>query len=375
MLTVTGIIRYSIVGGFFTGVLLLAGCGSGSDEDEAGTLVLSDDSYTVLENAGALSITVNRLNGSSGVVSVHFATQDDTALAGVDYVAADETLTFIEGETSKQISLTIKDNDIINSDKTFRVELSDPTGGALLSIPNSADVTILDEESIKIYDFESLGLGNIIGQDGWVETVANATIVNDFLVNGTQVVRPNVISGLAGDTELTRVNDVNFNYPAFIRNGEAEIWFDATGDDNAVFSLGWDINNDGFLSADDDEIGVPFGIWERQFSIFTGNSLIVRAGVADLGDGNDPTHWYRMRLRIDFAANSGNGSASFSYMNLSTRDASFTDVPGLQDLNLKLLFNNAPDEAEWDAMFLKLRVDATNIPKVDNLIPNFPINP
>lgn len=373
MLTITRILRLSITVGLLLGILLLTACGGG--DDDPGSLVLSDASYIVMENAGSMSITVNRIFGSSGVVSVDYATVEGTALAGVDYVAAIGTLTFLDGVTSQSFSITINDNNFINDDKTFSLVLSNPTGGAALGLPNDADVTILDDESRQIYDFESLGIGIINGQDNWVETVTNATIVNDILVNGTQVVRPNVISGLAGDTELTRVNDVNFSYNAFSSGGQAEIWFDATGDDNAVFALGQDINNDGILSAGDDEVGVPFGIWERQFSIFTGNSLIVRAGVADLGAGNLATDWYRMRLRIDFAANSGDGSASLSYMNLTNGDASFTDIPGLQDLNLKLVFNGAPDEADWDAMFLKLRVDATNIPKVDNLIPNFPINP
>ncbi len=373
MLTIRRIIHLSTILGLIAGILLFAGCGS--DSDDPGTLVLSEGSYTVLENDGSLSITVNRVSGSSGTVTVDYATQEDTALAGVDYVSALGTLTFNDGVTSQNFSISIIDNAVSNADKTFQLELSNPTGGALLSSPSDAGVTILDDESLSIYDFESLGLGNINGQDNWVEAVTNATIVNDTLANGTQVVRPNVISGLAGDTELTRVNDVNFNYPAFPSGGEAEIWFDATGDDNAVFALGQDINNDGVLTTADDEIGVPFGIWERQFSIFTGNSLIVRAGVADLGTNNLATDWYRMRLRIDFGANSGDGSASLAYMNLTNGEANFTDIPGLQDLNLKLVFNGAPDEADWDAMFLKLRVDATNIPKVDNLIPNFPINP
>ena len=97
--------------------------------------------------------------------------------------------------------------------------------------------------------------------------------------------------------------------------------------------------------------------------------------MADLGTGNEATHWYRLRLRLDFDANGGDGSASLAYMNLTNGETSFTDIPTLQDLNVRLILNGAPDQADWNAMFLKLRVDATNIPKVDNLIPNIPVNP
>jgi len=346
--------------------LLTAGCGGG-DSDEAGSLVFSDDSYIVLENVGSLSISVNRIYGSTGTVTVEYATQG--------YALAFGTLTFLDGVTSRTISIPISNNYVVNDDETFNLILSNPLGGASLGIPSIASVTILDDESLPIYDFEALNLGDINGRDNWAEAETNATIVDDFLVNDTQVVRPNVVSGLPDGTELTRVNDVNFSYASFIRGGEAEIWFDATADDIAVFSLGRDIDGDGFLRTEDDEIGVPFGFYAQRFAIFTGNNLGVRAGEADLGENNLATDWYRLRLRIDFAANSGDGSASLSYMNLSNGEASFTDVPGLQDLNLKLLFNQAPDEAGWNAMFLKLRADAGNIPKVDNLIPNMPINP
>ncbi|MDJ0806785.1 MAG: hypothetical protein QNJ78_08115, partial [Gammaproteobacteria bacterium] len=147
-----------------------------------------------------------------------------------------------------------------------------------------------------------------------------------------------------------------------------------TADDNAIFALGQDIDKDGVLEAANNEIGVPFGFWERQFAIFAANNLVSR--VVGLRDSDDaPTDWYRLRLRIDFDANSGDGSVSLSYKNLSKGDADFTDVANLQDINARLRQNGAPNQAAWDAMFLKLRVDATNIPKVDNLIPNVPLSP
>jgi len=255
------------------------------------------------------------------------------------------------------------------------VSISGILAGVLVFAGCSSDeVAVLDTQVTAAgYDFENLAEGNINGQDNWLEATTNATVVTDTTAaNGSKVVRPNsLVAGAAGQTEMTRVNDASFSFTP-VTASAVEIWFDATADDNAIFALGQDIDGNGML-AENSEIGIPFGIWERQFAILTANSLIVRAGVADLGTNNEATDWYRLRLRIDFAANGGEGTGSLAYMNLSNGETVFTEIAGLQDLNLRLLSNAAPDLASWNAMFLLLRIDATNIPKADNLLPNVPV--
>jgi large repetitive protein len=65
------------------------------------------------------------------VVMVNFATQDETAVAGVDYVAASGTLTFAAGETSKAITVDVLDATV--TDKYFAVQLSGATSNAFLA--------------------------------------------------------------------------------------------------------------------------------------------------------------------------------------------------------------------------------------------------
>ena len=60
----------------------------------AGALQLSADTYSVAEDGGTLTVTVDRVGGSAGAVSVDYATADGTATAGLDYTAASGTLTF-----------------------------------------------------------------------------------------------------------------------------------------------------------------------------------------------------------------------------------------------------------------------------------------
>ena len=50
-------------------------------------LHFSAASYSVVENQGTATITVTRTNGSTGSVSVNYATSNGTATAGSDYTA------------------------------------------------------------------------------------------------------------------------------------------------------------------------------------------------------------------------------------------------------------------------------------------------
>jgi hypothetical protein len=87
-------------------------------------------------------------------VAVDFATQDSTAIAGEDYLAASGTLTFAPGETSKTISVVILGDTTAEADEGFVVNF----GGAspFASVGNngsSAYGSIADDDGVD---------------DGWV---------------------------------------------------------------------------------------------------------------------------------------------------------------------------------------------------------------
>jgi Calx-beta domain-containing protein len=108
-----------------------------------GSLQLSASSYGVGQAAGTLSVTVNRTGGSSGAVSVVYATADGTAVAGTDYTASNGTLSWASGDaSSKSFSVAISNATPFSGSKAFTVALSGATGGATLSSPSSAGATI-----------------------------------------------------------------------------------------------------------------------------------------------------------------------------------------------------------------------------------------
>jgi parallel beta-helix repeat protein len=114
---------------------------------DSGDFQFSSASYNATENSGVAVITVNRVGGSTGTISVNYATSNGTAAAGQDYTAANGTLTFANGETTKTFSVPIIDETKYEPEETFNVALSNPTGGALLLSPSSAVVTIADNDN------------------------------------------------------------------------------------------------------------------------------------------------------------------------------------------------------------------------------------
>jgi hypothetical protein len=108
-----------------------------------GSLQLAASAFTVGQSAGSLTVAVYRTGGSSGAISVHYATADGTAAAGVAYTATSGTLSWADGDgTSKTFAVPISSASPFTGTKTFSIAISNPTSGATLSSPNTASVTI-----------------------------------------------------------------------------------------------------------------------------------------------------------------------------------------------------------------------------------------
>lgn len=104
--------------------------------------------YSVWENAGVLTMAVLRGNDMSlGPITVDYATSNLTAKAAEDYEAASGTVAFLENETVKSIPIPILRHMRATNDLSFKVTLSNPTGGATLGIA-STTVNILDASGL-----------------------------------------------------------------------------------------------------------------------------------------------------------------------------------------------------------------------------------
>ena len=120
------------------------------DNDSApppGTLQFSSSTYSVDEAAGLAAVTITRVGGSNGAVAVTFTTSDGTALAGSDYNAVNQTVSFASGDAAnKTVTVPIIDDAVFEGSQTINLTLSSPTGGASLGTPNAALLTITDND-------------------------------------------------------------------------------------------------------------------------------------------------------------------------------------------------------------------------------------
>lgn len=116
----------------------------------AGELSFALPAYSVTEGGGVgytnVTVTVQRLAGSSGTISAGYTTQDGTATAPGKYASTNGVLTFGDGETSKTISVPIVNTTTAEGPETFSIYLftNSTVGNAPLGSPTNTVVTILN---------------------------------------------------------------------------------------------------------------------------------------------------------------------------------------------------------------------------------------
>jgi hypothetical protein len=81
---------------------------------------------SVSENSGTATVTVRRVDGSDGRITVNYATGDGTATAGSDYTSTSGTLTFNDQETVKTFTIPILSDGISEGSETVNLTLSSP---------------------------------------------------------------------------------------------------------------------------------------------------------------------------------------------------------------------------------------------------------
>jgi hypothetical protein len=108
----------------------------------SGSIKLSKSAYDGSEKDGLAVITVQRVGGSKGLATVSYATTSGTA-SGNDFTPATGTLTFLEGESTKEVLVTVAKDTSADTGETFYMALSNAVG-ALLGSPTNATITIYE---------------------------------------------------------------------------------------------------------------------------------------------------------------------------------------------------------------------------------------
>jgi hypothetical protein len=132
-----------------------------SEAPPGGQLVIAQPYPKVSESAGSITLTVERLGGSAGAVTVTYNTgmawtvagSGVNATAGSDYTTTTGVLSWPAGDTtSRTIVIPILNDTTLEGPEDFRVWLSNATGGADASGPGSGIyVQIIDDDVDNIF--------------------------------------------------------------------------------------------------------------------------------------------------------------------------------------------------------------------------------
>ena len=112
----------------------------------------STDTYAIGEGSGHIDITITRSGDASGTASVNYNTFDESTAGHAsqksDYEISLGKVTFAPGETSKTFRILVVNDNFVEGNETVSLALSNPTGGgAGLGSPNTAELTITDNDA------------------------------------------------------------------------------------------------------------------------------------------------------------------------------------------------------------------------------------
>lgn len=163
------------------------------DNDPPPSMTINDFGGPEGQAGGSVNFVFNvNLSGPSAkTITVDYATNDITATAGTDYVAASGQLIFQPGETSKTVPVTVLGDGTLEPDETFALALSNVSNAVALD--NAGTGTILNDDKVASISF-STGSYSVSESN----TSAVITVVRTNDLTGTISVDFAATAGTAG---------------------------------------------------------------------------------------------------------------------------------------------------------------------------------
>ncbi|MFM1769648.1 MAG: hypothetical protein RJA22_2177 [Verrucomicrobiota bacterium] len=170
----TGKPRRALGLGLWVLAILLGGAAPLRLAAQPGTLQFKSLAFAGKEGGAPVSITVTRVNGSAGTVTVDFFTEDGTAMAGLDYVPTNGTLEFGPGVSSRTFTVAVLNDLRHEPAETVTLQLVNAGGGAIVGPGGqNATLTLADNDPCV---FTLAPLSRSHGPEGGSGTVVvNAT--------------------------------------------------------------------------------------------------------------------------------------------------------------------------------------------------------
>lgn len=120
-----------------------------TNDDTPPAIVFADQTFAESVGNAGVAVTLQNVSGTTATVNYTTTSTGYTTTAGTDYTTTSGTLTFLAGSTTPQqaISVPISNDAATESNETFGVTLSSPSGATLSPSPLTRTMTITDDDS------------------------------------------------------------------------------------------------------------------------------------------------------------------------------------------------------------------------------------
>jgi hypothetical protein len=209
-----------------------------TEDDSRPVVAFNPSTRSVDENAGTVTVTVERTGNTNGAFSVDYAlASGGTATTIDDFTLTNGTLNFADGETSKTFDVTIIDDSSDEPNETIKIALSNATNSATIGTNSNIVITINDDDEPQptgIFQFQTATYTKTEDALPFTVTVTRTgsigTITVPYTVSGTATSADhNVTAGT-----LTFTNGVTSqSISVTLTNDTAE-----EGDETIILTLG-----------------------------------------------------------------------------------------------------------------------------------------
>ncbi|OVE76727.1 hypothetical protein BVX98_04885, partial [bacterium F11] len=117
-------------------------------DDDNRYLEFSTGTYYTTEDAGLVSITVERTGNPQGQIQVDYETRSGSAHDFSDFIPQSGTLIWTDGDISSQtFTISLLNDENQEPNEWFRIDLKNPFGGVQIKAPSTAFVWIQDDDN------------------------------------------------------------------------------------------------------------------------------------------------------------------------------------------------------------------------------------
>jgi hypothetical protein len=147
------------------------------DDDFKGEFFFSDTIYSAAEDSGTLTGIVQRSGSTAASASVNLTFLDGTASDTIDFDGTPINITFGIGESEKTFSVPIINTTDLKDNKSFYLELLNPSPGTSVRNWATAKARILDEDDPTSCDSTNVNLSINNGFGGGAGSLANPYLI------------------------------------------------------------------------------------------------------------------------------------------------------------------------------------------------------